>query len=62
MRAEARRLVAEAAKEALQAPRPDPATVRSHLLDLPVVADEEASEEAALGRPGTPEAPGSRPG
>ncbi len=57
MRAEARRLVADAAKEALQAPRPDPAALRSHLLELPVVADEEASEDAALGRPGAPEAP-----
>ena len=57
MRVEARRLVAEAAREALQAPRPDPATVRMHLLDLPVVTPEEASEEAALGRPGLQETP-----
>ncbi len=57
MRDEARTLVAEAAKEALRAPRPDPATVRSHLLKLPVVAPEEASDEAARGRPGAEGAP-----
>jgi 2-oxoisovalerate dehydrogenase E1 component len=49
MRDEARRLVAEAAKEALRAPRPDPGTVRAHLVDLPVVSAEEASEETARG-------------
>jgi 2-oxoisovalerate dehydrogenase E1 component len=57
MRDEARALVAEAAKEALRAPRPDPTTIRSHLLKLPVVAPEEASEEAARGRPDAEGAP-----
>ena len=37
LREAARRLVAEAAKEALAAPRPDPATITSHLLGLPAV-------------------------
>ena len=41
MREEARRLVAEAAKEAFLAERPDPATVRMHLLELPEVTPEE---------------------
>jgi 2-oxoisovalerate dehydrogenase E1 component len=57
MREEARALVAEAAKEALRAPRPDPSTIRSHLLKLPVVTPEEASDEAARGRPGAEGAP-----
>ena len=47
MRDEARRLVAEAAKEALAAPRPDPATLPDHLLDLPDVGPDEYSEDAA---------------
>ena len=49
MRDEAYQLVAEAAKEALRAPRPDPATLRCNLLELPPVSPEEASDEAALG-------------
>jgi 2-oxoisovalerate dehydrogenase E1 component len=57
MRDEARQLVAEAAKEALRAPRPDPASVRSQLLDLPVVSAEEASDAAAAGRPGAEPGP-----
>ncbi len=57
MRDEARALVAEAAKEALRAPRPDPATIRAHLLDLPVVSPEEASDAAARGRPGAEPGP-----
>jgi 2-oxoisovalerate dehydrogenase E1 component len=56
MREEARRLVADAAKVALAAPRPDPATVACHLLDLPDVRPDESDEEAAYpgggGRPG----------
>jgi 2-oxoisovalerate dehydrogenase E1 component len=59
MRDEARRLVADAAKEALAAPRPDPATLACHLLDLPDVTPDESDEEAAYpgqgGRPGGPE-------
>jgi 2-oxoisovalerate dehydrogenase E1 component len=47
MREEAHRLVAEAAKEALAAPRPSPASVRDHLLNLRPVGIEESSEEAA---------------
>ncbi len=47
MREEARRLVAEAAKEALAAPRPDPSTVRDHLLELPWVAPEMSTDAAA---------------
>ena len=53
MRDEAHRLVAEAAKEALAAPRPDPATLSEHLLDLPDVRPDEYDEEAAYpGRAG----------
>jgi 2-oxoisovalerate dehydrogenase E1 component len=48
MRQKAHKLVAEAAKEALRAPRPDPATLRCHLLELPTVSPEECSDEAAL--------------
>ncbi len=47
MRHEARRLVAEAAKEAVAAPRPDPATLLHHLLDLPDVRPDEYGEDAA---------------
>ena len=47
MREEARQVVADAAKVALAAPRPDPLTVRDHLLDLPQVRPDEYSEEAA---------------
>ncbi len=47
MREEARLLVAEAAKEALAAPRPDPATLSQHLLDLPDVRPDEFDEDAA---------------
>ncbi len=57
MREEARRLVAEAAKEALLAERPDPTTVRSHLLELPEVSPEESSDDAAAGRAGNSEGP-----
>jgi 2-oxoisovalerate dehydrogenase E1 component len=57
MRDEARALVAESAKEALQAPRPDPATIRAHLLDLPVVSPAESSDAAAEGRPGAEPGP-----
>jgi 2-oxoisovalerate dehydrogenase E1 component len=53
IRAEARRIVAEAAKAAVAAPRPDPATVLDHVVDLPDIPDPgEASgggEEVALG-------------
>jgi 2-oxoisovalerate dehydrogenase E1 component len=45
LRDAARRLVAEAAKEALAAPRPDPASIRSHLLDLPVPHESERPDE-----------------
>jgi 2-oxoisovalerate dehydrogenase E1 component len=47
MREEVRQAVAEAAREALAAPRPDPETIRCHLLDLPAVAPQEYSDEAA---------------
>jgi len=47
MREEARRLVAEAAKEALAAPRPSPATMFEHLVDLPDIAPDEYDEQAA---------------
>jgi len=57
MREEARRLVAEAAKDALLAERPDPTTVRSHLLELPEVSPAESSEKAAAGAPGNSEGP-----
>ncbi len=49
MRQEAHKLVSDAAKEALRAPRPDPATLTSHLLNLPVVTPEEYSDETAGG-------------
>ncbi|HET7488451.1 MAG TPA: dehydrogenase E1 component subunit alpha/beta [Acidimicrobiales bacterium] len=39
IRLEARQLVAEAAKEALAAPRPDPATVTRHVVDMPHIPD-----------------------
>ena len=39
LRDEARRIVAEAAKEALAAPRPDPATVMDHVVALPDIPD-----------------------
>jgi 2-oxoisovalerate dehydrogenase E1 component len=39
IRQEAHRIVAEAAKEALAAPRPDPATVLDHVVALPDLAD-----------------------
>ena len=39
IRADARRVVAEAAKEALAAPRPDPVTVVDHVLDMPEIPD-----------------------
>ena len=45
MHQEAHSLVAEAAKEALRAPRPDPSTLTSHLLDLPAVSPSEAAED-----------------
>ena len=57
MREEAHALVSEAAKEALRAPRPDPATIGRHLLELPVVTPEEASDEAARGQAGAEGAP-----
>jgi 2-oxoisovalerate dehydrogenase E1 component len=58
MREEARKLVADAAKEALAAPRPDPSTLRLHLLQLADVSEEESSEEAASPPAGVgPEAP-----
>jgi 2-oxoisovalerate dehydrogenase E1 component len=57
MREGARRLVAQAAKEALRAPRPDPATIGSNLLQLPVVKPEESSDEAAVGDEQTPAGP-----
>jgi 2-oxoisovalerate dehydrogenase E1 component len=57
MREEARKLVAEASKEALLAPRPDPSTVRSHLLELPGVSSEESSDEAAAGGAGNEQGP-----
>lgn len=57
MREEARKLVAEAAKDALVAPRPDPATVKRHLLELPLVPPEESSDEAAAGGGGVEVAP-----
>jgi 2-oxoisovalerate dehydrogenase E1 component len=60
MREHARKAVAEAAKEALAAPRPDPATVRLHLLDLPQVSEAESSEEAAEG-PGAADGGPERP-
>jgi 2-oxoisovalerate dehydrogenase E1 component len=56
-REEARKLVAEAAKDALAAERPDPTTVRDHLLELPKVPPEESSDEAAVGGPGNSEGP-----
>jgi len=49
LREEARVLVAEAAKVALTAPRPDPASITDHVLDLPRVSAEESDEEGAAG-------------
>ena len=49
LEADARALVADAAKAALAARRPDPATVGDELLHLPVVADEEEDEGAGPG-------------
>jgi 2-oxoisovalerate dehydrogenase E1 component len=46
LREEARSLVAEAAKKALAAPRPDPSTLGLHLLDLPRVTPEEYAQDA----------------
>ncbi|HET9076256.1 MAG TPA: thiamine pyrophosphate-dependent enzyme [Acidimicrobiales bacterium] len=52
---EARRVVAEASRSALAAPRPDPATVTHHVVSLPPVppeaeqADDGAGEVVALG-------------
>ncbi len=54
MREEARQLVASAAKEALMAPRPDPATVKSHLFSLGAFgqAGHEAMGASCLGHSG----------
>ena len=41
------RVVADAAKEALAAPRPDPTTIKLHLLDLPEVSPEESEESTS---------------
>ncbi|HMK97512.1 MAG TPA: transketolase C-terminal domain-containing protein, partial [Acidimicrobiales bacterium] len=51
VRESSRQLVAQAAKQALAAPRPDPATVTDHLLELPEVAAEESCEPPAAGEP-----------
>jgi 2-oxoisovalerate dehydrogenase E1 component len=48
MREDARLLVADAAKAALEAPRPDPSTVREHLRAKPVTPAREPEEEAEL--------------
>ena len=46
LREEARKVVADAARVALAAPRPDPATVTAHVRELPVIApDAEASDD-----------------
>ena len=53
MREDARRLVAEAAAEALRAPRPDPATIRRHLFSARVLEAEGGREGGHLSsRPG----------
>jgi 2-oxoisovalerate dehydrogenase E1 component len=53
IRDEAKRVVAEAAREAMAAPRPDPATVTEHVYVLPVVdeppADYEGGEDVPFG-------------
>jgi 2-oxoisovalerate dehydrogenase E1 component len=55
IRQEAHRIVAEAAKEALAAPRPDPRTVLDHVVELPDLADPgepepgRGGDEVALG-------------
>ncbi|MGH9136945.1 MAG: alpha-ketoacid dehydrogenase subunit alpha/beta [Acidimicrobiales bacterium] len=53
IRSEAFETVAQAAKEALAAPRPDPASVLDHVVDLPQIPDPgpapTAGEEVALG-------------
>jgi 2-oxoisovalerate dehydrogenase E1 component len=51
IRAEARRIVAEAARSAIAAPRPDPATVLDHVVALPDIPDP--------GEPPAPPAPGA---
>ena len=72
MREDARRLVAEAAAEALQAPRPDPATVRHHLFSARVLDAQRADEgrlarllgpprQASQGRPRQPPGNGVAP-
>jgi 2-oxoisovalerate dehydrogenase E1 component len=57
MREEARRVVAEAAREALAAPRPDPATVSEHVWALPEVSNDEADEAYAYAGEGQPKVP-----
>jgi 2-oxoisovalerate dehydrogenase E1 component len=57
MREEARQAVAEAAREALAAPRPDPATVADHVWALPVVKQDEANEAHAYLDEGQPKVP-----
>jgi 2-oxoisovalerate dehydrogenase E1 component len=52
IRAEAHRIVADAAKEALSAPRPDPATVLDHVVALPDVPDPGEPEPQADGEDG----------
>lgn len=51
MRDQARREVSDAAKAALAAPRPDPATIRLHLLELPEVPEQMATDAAAEAAP-----------
>ncbi|HET9058521.1 MAG TPA: thiamine pyrophosphate-dependent enzyme [Acidimicrobiales bacterium] len=57
MRLEARRLVSEAAKEALAAPRPDPASIREHVWALPAVDEAAMSSAAAAGSSGDQDRP-----
>jgi 2-oxoisovalerate dehydrogenase E1 component len=51
LREEARQIVAAAAKEALAARRPDPATVTDHVVALPVIPPGDETDEVGGGEP-----------
>ncbi len=57
LRAEAKRIVADAAKAALAAPRPDPASVLDHVVALPDLPD---PGEPASGAPAASPSPSAR--
>ena len=57
VREQARALVAQATKAALAAPRPDPATIKHHLLDLPSVSEAESTERDEPAQPAGPALP-----